>query len=118
MDNLDIRRREPLVRLVDELSDDESDLGVMGKSGVLASRASRVAYLGNASHGAVSRYTPVHASWLNRIEIWLSILARKVLKRGSSTPVEDLGEKVLAFIEYYNRTMGRPSQWEYKPLGE
>jgi hypothetical protein len=118
VDNLDIHRCEPLIRLVAELSDDTSELGVMGKSGVLASRASRVAYLEDASHKAVSHYTPVHASWLNQIEIWLSILARKVLRRGSFTSVDDLEEKVLAFIEYYNRTMAKPFKWKYKPLKE
>jgi hypothetical protein len=118
VDNLDIHRCEPLVRLVAELSGDESDLGVMGKSGVLKSRASRSAYLSDASHKVVFHYTPVHASWLNQIEIWLSILIRKVLRRGSFTSVEDLKEKVLAFIEYYNRTMARPFRWTYKPLKE
>jgi hypothetical protein len=66
----------------------------------------------------VFHYTPVHASWLNQIEIWLSILARKVLRRGSFTSVEDLEEKVLAFIEYYNRTMAKPFKWRYRPLKE
>jgi len=118
VDNLDIPRCEPLVRLVAELSGDASDLGVMGKSGVLKSRASRAAYLGEPTHKVVFHYTPVHASWLNQIEIWLSILVRKVLKRGSFTSVEDLREKVLAFIAYYNRTMARPFRWTYqgKPL--
>jgi hypothetical protein len=118
VDNLDIHRCEPLVRLVAELSRDESDLGVMGKSGVLKSRASRAAYLSDARHKVVFHYTPVHASWLNQIEIWLSILVRKVLRRGSFTSVEDLKEKVLAFIEYYNGTMARPFRWAYKPLKE
>ena len=118
VDNLDIHRCEPLIRLVAELSGDESDLGVMGKSGVLKDRASRVAYLKDASHKVVFHYTPVHASWLNQIEIWLSILVRKVIKRGSFTSVEDLEAKVLAFIEYYNQTMAKPFKWRYKPLKE
>lgn len=118
VDNLDIHRCEPLVRLVAELSGDESDLGVMGKSGVLKSRASRSAYLSDASHKVVFHDTPVHVSWLNQIEIWLSILVRKVLKRTSFTSVEDLEEKVLAFLEYDNRTMARPFRWTYKPLKE
>lgn len=118
VDNLDIHRCEPLIRLVAELSGDEWDLGVMGKSGVPKDRASRVAYLVDASHTVVFHYTPVHASWLNQIEIWPSILSRKVLRRGSFTSVEDLEEKVLAFIEYYNRTMARPFKWKYKPLME
>jgi len=53
VDNLDIHRCEPLVRLVAELSGDETDLGVMGQSGVLKSRASRVAYLSDAAHKVV-----------------------------------------------------------------
>jgi putative transposase len=118
VDNLDIHRCEPLIRLVAELSEDESELGVMGKAGVLKSRASRVAYLKEPGHKVVFHYTPVHASWLNQIEIWLSILARKVLRRGSFTSVEDLEAKVLAFIEYYDRTMAKPFKWRYKPLKE
>ena len=50
--------------------------------------------------------------------LWLSILVRKLLKRGSFTSVADLQAKVLAFIEYYNRTMAKPFKWTYqgKPL--
>lgn len=118
VDNLDIHKCEPLVRLVAELSGDASDLGVMGKSGVLKGRSSRSAYLGDPGHKVVFHYTPVHASWLNQIEIWLSILVRKVLRRGSFTSVEDLEAKVRAFIEYYNRTMAKPFRWTYKPLKE
>jgi hypothetical protein len=51
---------------------------------------------------------------LEYIEIWLSILARKLLKRGSFTSVEDLKAKVLAFVEYFNRTMAKPFKWTYQ----
>jgi hypothetical protein len=51
---------------------------------------------------------------MNQIEIWFSILVRKVLKRGNFTSVEDLKRKVLAFIEYYNRTMAKPFKWTYQ----
>jgi transposase len=62
----------------------------------------------------VFHYTPKHSSWLNQIEIWLSILVRKLLKRGSFTSVEALQAKVFAFIEYYNQTMAKPFKWTYQ----
>jgi hypothetical protein len=49
--------------------------------------------------------------FLNQIEIWLSILVRKVLKRGSFLSVEDVQAKVFAFIEYYHRTTAKPFKW-------
>jgi hypothetical protein len=49
-----------------------------------------------------------------RFEIWLSILVRKLLKRGSFTSVEDLQARVLAFIDYYNQTMAKPFKWTYQ----
>ena len=51
---------------------------------------------------------------MNQVEIWLSILVRKLLKRGSFTSVEELQAKVLAFIEYYNNTMAKPFKWTYQ----
>lgn len=51
---------------------------------------------------------------MNQIEIWLSILVRKLLARGSFMSVEDLEIRVLAFIAYYNRTMARPFKWTYQ----
>ena len=65
-------------------------------------------------HRIVFHYTPKHASWMNQIEIWFSILVRKVIKRGNFTSVDDLMRKVLAFIEYYNRTMAKPFKWTYQ----
>jgi hypothetical protein len=52
------------------------------------------------------------------VEIWLSILVRKVLRRGNFTSVDDLQAQVLAFIAYFNRTMAKPFKWTYqgKPL--
>ena len=52
------------------------------------------------------------------MELWLSILARKLLRRGNFTSTDDLRNKVLAFIAYFNRTMAKPFKWTYqgKPL--
>lgn len=118
LDNLDIHRSESLVRWVAAESDLELELGVKGKHGILHNRQSRARFLSDASHRIVFHYTPRHCSWLNQIEIFLSILVRKLLKRGSFRSVADLKAKVLSFLDYYNRTMAKPFRWTYegKPL--
>jgi hypothetical protein len=118
VDNLDTHRSESLVRWVAAISQAEEDLGEKGKRGILHNRQSRAAFLSEPSHRIVFHYTPKHCSWLNQIEIWLSILVRKLLQRGSFTSIDDLKHKVLDFIAYYNRTMAKPFKWTYqgKPL--
>ena len=118
VDNLTIHCSESLVRYVAQVCGIEEDLGKKGKRGVLKSVATRKAFLVDTSHRIRFVYVPKHTSWLNQIEIWFSILVRRVIKRGNFRSVEDLREKILAFIDYFNRTLAKPFKWTFtgRPL--
>lgn len=117
-DNLTIHGSETLVRYVAEACAIPTELGKKGRSGVLKSVATRKAFLTDLSHRIRFVYVPKHTSWLNQIEIWFSILVRRVIRRGNFTSAEDLRKKILAFIEYFNRTLAKPFKWTFtgRPL--
>lgn len=112
-DNLNVHLSESLVRYIARLSGDRRDLGKKGRRGILNSKKSRQEFLCNPDHKIVFHFTPKHASWMNQIEIWFSILARKTLKRGNFSSKTNLKKTILAFIDYYNATMARPFKWTY-----
>jgi len=115
LDNLNTHQSESLVRWIAQSEGiSQEALGTKGKSGILRSMETRAAFLHEPTHQIVLYYTPKHASWMNQIEIWLSILTRKLLKRGNFRSLADLKEHMLAFIAYYNRTMAKPFRWTYQ----
>ena len=118
-DNLTTHCSATLVLLVAGLCGIPAEsLGKKGKSGVLKSVATRKAFLTDASHRVRFVYVPKHTSWLNQVEIWFSVLARRVFRRGNFRSTEDLREQILEFIDYFNRTMAKPYKWTYagRPL--
>jgi transposase len=117
-DQLDTHRSAMLVELVARRCGLPVDLGKKGKQGILQSRQSRREFLQDPNHRIRFVYTPRHCSWLNQVEIWFSILARRLLKRSSFTSLDDLRARVLDFINYFNQVLAKPFRWTYtgRPL--
>jgi transposase len=59
-------------------------------------------------------YTPLHASWVNQIEIFFGILHRRVLRHGVFNSLEELDRAIYAFIEHWNRREAHPFRWTFK----
>ena len=57
-------------------------------------------------------HAPIHASWLNQIEIYFSIVQRKVLTPNDFTDLNTLAERLLDF-QYYWETTARPFEWKF-----
>lgn len=59
-------------------------------------------------------HTPLHASWVNQIEIWFSILQRRVLTHGSFRSAAELTARVFGFVGHWNRCEARPFRWTFR----
>lgn len=148
MDCLNIHVSESLVLWVASNEGiSRATLGKKGQYGILQSMKTRAEFLSNPEHSIIFHYTPKHCSWLNQIEregrrgfpamtnrvveIWFSILMRKLLKRSSFLSEGDLAartqqrpvpaklvrclrHRILDFIAYYNDKMAKPFRWTYK----
>ena len=115
-DNLNTHQSESLVSYVAGIEGiDQGVLGVKGKSGILKNMESRSEFLSDKSHQIVFVYTPKHCSWLNQIEIWFSIITRRLLNRRSTfKSVAELEQKIWDFIKYYNQFLKKPFKWIFK----
>jgi hypothetical protein len=119
VDQLNTHMSEGLVQLVASMcSIDPATLGTKGRDGVQKTMASRRAFLEDDSHRVRFVYTPRHCSWLNQVEIWFSILARRALKRASFCSLAELERRLRDFIRYFNSVLAKPFKWTYtgRPL--
>ena len=118
VDQLNTHMSASLVRLVAKRCGIKTDLGEVRRSGPLKNKNTRKAFLETSEHRIRFVFTPRHCSWLNQVEIWFSILARRLLRRGSFTSVDDLRNRVLHFIDYFNMVLAKPFRWTYtgRPL--
>ena len=101
------------MRIVAKRDGLDIDLGRKGQSGILKNVESRRAFLVDKAHQIRFVYTPKHCSWLNQIECWFSILARRALRRGSFVSVDALNKALVDFIEYFNRLFAKPFKWTF-----
>jgi len=114
LDQLNTHKSASLVEYVTKACELEIDLGEKGKNGILKDMESRKNFLENSEHRIRFFYTPKHASWLNQVEIWFSILSARLLKRLYSESKEALKNKITSFIDYFNKTAAKVFKWTYK----
>lgn len=111
VDQLNTHYSASLLEWVGQTIQDQQPLGEKGRSGILFNKKSRMEYLADPAHRIRFVYIPKHCSWLNPVEVWFSGLTKRVLKRGNFSSKEDLKQKLLAYIKYYNEKLAKRFNW-------
>jgi hypothetical protein len=70
-------------------------------------------WLSDPEHRHVFHFTPVHGSWLNQVELFFSVLSRKLLRRDDFASAAAFVERLGEWLEYYNREWAHPYRWTY-----
>lgn len=113
LDNLSTHSTVSLVELVASQIGYSQPLGKNRKYGILKDQKSRRKFLEDPSHRISFQFTPKHCSWMNPIENWFSILQRRVLHNGNFISVEDLKQKIVAYIKCHNASFFKPINWQF-----
>ena len=73
----------------------------------------RRAFLSDRSHKHVFHFTPLHGSWLNQVELFFSVLARRLLRRGDFASAAEFEQRLTRWLEDYNTRHAHPYRWTY-----
>jgi DDE superfamily endonuclease len=79
----------------------------------LSTAAERREWLSDPSHKHVFHFTPVHGSWLNQVELFFSVLSRKLLRRDDFASAEAFAQRLGEWLDYYNQEWAHPYRWTY-----
>jgi hypothetical protein len=107
VDNLNTHWSLDVCRLVAEWSD------VSCAPKELRRGAQRRAFLCDPTHKHVFHFTPKHGSWLNQVELWFGVLARRFLKRGDFALAVEFEARLRAYLDDYNQHYAHPYRWTY-----